>query len=782
MTAISAILLFAGCSADRLVPDSKPGVPDHCIELTLANIHPLLTAKAGHERGDTLYHENLVETVDCFFYPDGATDQNAVFSALGRGAEAVAEGDSTVYKIKVYFTDADATRMFGSTTSGTCQVYAICNAPLSYSNATSVPALKDMVIEHDFSSQTIQSSFVMPAEEPATVTLTTTGSGESTVRSATGRIHVKRAAAKMQLFLDIPELFVDESNQEWEPVWEAGIQIMMANEVKRGKVDGTYSVQNADYISTEYRNMVKLDTVNRIPGMLNYAYTHVPFYSYPSAWTDLSDYAANFVFRIPWRIKGETGFTWKVYQLSPNLVGQKFEANHYYRTFCIISSLGGADKDHNVVIPECDYYILDWMNESTTAGGQGEVPGELVTYTYFVVDEPNITLDNEEVAKFTYVSSTPISSVTVTKIVLYDNTKSPAIQTLTSGTAFNEARNQISINTRTPGLVTFTHSLENVYSQWTIYATLTNEENCSQDVVIVQNPSIRLERKTEAGDVFVNGYFARVKNATFGGTYSQSGTTYYYSRSGTTRSNHTITPPDAGYGSITDASGSFSGGISTSFYTSFITITSFNENNNKYKVTNEGSYDYRIGDPRVPSSVHYNGSASWSLTSNFANYLYDENGTNGRTAAWSEPEKILITSQAVEDRNIIAPKFLVCSALNSMLTTYSVTFDYAVKRGATYQEAGYPAGRWRLPSEAEVAFIVARQRDGAIPNLFASGYTYWTGSGRLVYIPTSGDSIEFSDPTANQAESCRFVYDVWYWGDEPAATNVYHPNGHNTSY
>jgi len=142
----------------------------------------------------------------------------------------------------------------------------------------------------------------------------------------------------------------------------------------------------------------------------------------------------------------------------------------------------------------------------------------------------------------------------------------------------------------------------------------------------------------------------------------------------------------------------------------------------------------------------------------------------------------LITSQSEDDRNIIAPKILICSALNSMLTTYSVTFDYAVKRGATYQEAGYPAGRWRLPSEAEVAFIVARQRDGVIPNLFAEGSTYWTGSGRLVTIPTSGDSITFSDPSDGETQSCRFVYDLWYWGDDPAATNVYHPNGHNTTY
>jgi len=123
---------------------------------------------------------------------------------------------------------------------------------------------------------------------------------------------------------------------------------------------------------------------------------------------------------------------------------------------------------------------------------------------------------------------------------------------------------------------------------------------------------------------------------------------------------------------------------------------------------------------------------------------------------------------------------LVSSALNA---NSGLTFDQAVKRGATYQEAGFPAGRWRLPSEAEIAFIVARQRDGVTPNLYATESYYWSGSGRLVYIPTDKNAgIQFSNPAAGVTQSCRFVYDLWYWGDKPAATNVYHPNGHNTDY
>ena len=116
-----------------------------------------------------------------------------------------------------------------------------------------------------------------------------------------------------------------------------------------------------------------------------------------------------------------------------------------------------------------------------------------------------------------------------------------------------------------------------------------------------------------------------------------------------------------------------------------------------------------------------------------------------------------------------------------MLTTGLPTFDQAVSRAAVYQEAGYPAGRWRIPTEAEMAFIVARQQDGTIPDLYVANSDYWSGSGRLMTISSSGTSITLKQGN-NDRQSVRFVYDLWYWGDEPSTTNVYHPNGHLYNY
>ncbi|MCR5408615.1 MAG: hypothetical protein K6E61_05885, partial [Bacteroidales bacterium] len=254
------LLLWTGCGREPI--STETGIPDHCIEITLGGLHPALVTKAS-SRGADAYNENLVKSVDCFFYPNGASSSDAVFMALGRGAEPVAEGDSTIYKVKVFFTDADANRMFGNTVSGTCQFYVICNAPLSYSGHTDVATLKNLVVENDFTAQPVQASFVMSADELGTVTMTTDAQDK---RTASGRVKVSRAAAKIQFFLLIPDEFEDESHQIWEPALEAGVSIDMANAVKRGKVDGEYTVQTADYVSYGSRAITELDAADVIAG------------------------------------------------------------------------------------------------------------------------------------------------------------------------------------------------------------------------------------------------------------------------------------------------------------------------------------------------------------------------------------------------------------------------------------------------------------------------------------------------------------------------------------
>ena len=86
-------------------------------------------------------------------------------------------------------------------------------------------------------------------------------------------------------------------------------------------------------------------------------------------------------------------------------------------------------------------------------------------------------------------------------------------------------------------------------------------------------------------------------------------------------------------------------------------------------------------------------------------------------------------------------------------------YDAMERRCATYQEAGYPAGRWRLPTEAEVNFVANLQRLRFIGNLFSGDG--WVSNGTAVQIGTNSVSLIQTGNTA------RCVYDAWYWGEDP---------------
>lgn len=150
------------------------------------------------------------------------------------------------------------------------------------------------------------------------------------------------------------------------------------------------------------------------------------------------------------------------------------------------------------------------------------------------------------------------------------------------------------------------------------------------------------------------------------------------------------------------------------------------------------------------------------------------------------------TREDASARNIIAPKFRICSSYAG--TSAYLTRSMSRRRAAAYQEMGYYAGRWRLPTEAEVRFMIDLATQEKIPRLFGSTgdsrWNYWCAQGAMsvpgkteanqdVYIdnyPVNGGSNPASNglqpdyPRSalftgnNYRDHTRFVYDEWYWG------------------
>jgi len=147
----------------------------------------------------------------------------------------------------------------------------------------------------------------------------------------------------------------------------------------------------------------------------------------------------------------------------------------------------------------------------------------------------------------------------------------------------------------------------------------------------------------------------------------------------------------------------------------------------------------------------------------FAPALYPENGDD-RTLMWYYP-----ADETDRTLNMLAPSYRISSKFSgiefgNVLNTPNVTKEYARYRCAAYQEDGYPAGRWRLPTFSEIKFIAMLSSNGIFAELFGQGGKYWSSNG-AVQVLKGGGVIRVNDSEA----MLRCVYDTWYWGDEQQA-------------
>lgn len=242
-------------------------------------------------------------------------------------------------------------------------------------------------------------------------------------------------------------------------------------------------------------------------------------------------------------------------------------------------------------------------------------------------------------------------------------------------------------------------------------------------------------------------------------------------------------------------------GYNTDDYGGLSGLTGQNKNPNRYIInaTSLTTDNYIIGDPRT-SYINNNLSdtnestnpASWSVWQDYDTYTDNgsatnvNNNTQQRTvtetryyyAAYSmyrsgDQNKLSYyypTEETNRTRKMLSPKYMVASSYG---VTGPISKENARKRCASYQEDGYPAGRWRLPTQAEVEYIVQLSAWKLIPVLFGnvpqtgtSSTNYWTANGVVnVSYNTNGDGTT-SASTSTDNSYVRCVYDLWYWTDK----------------
>lgn len=134
---------------------------------------------------------------------------------------------------------------------------------------------------------------------------------------------------------------------------------------------------------------------------------------------------------------------------------------------------------------------------------------------------------------------------------------------------------------------------------------------------------------------------------------------------------------------------------------------------------------------------------------NSADALY---GESPRPLKWYYP-----TERSTRTENMVAPSYRISSKFSGIEFSPDLTQPYAEYRCAAFQEDGFPAGRWRLPTKAEVSFIAQLSAMGFFEFLFNNGSVYWSANGA---IKINGNKVEDS---SNKNALLRCVYDSWYW-------------------
>ena len=771
--------LLGSCSEDLYDGDGIDGEKGY-ITLRFSQPQAAVQETRATEHGDNTLNENNINFVDLYFFPNGKSNEDAVLVEDNHAVEFDTSGGDTTYFVKVRTGDTKLNELFGSTQNGSCEVYAVANSSQkSPSASTCLDSLRLRVLRHNFGAQLTQGHFIMQSnpEKLATVVLKD--------GAATGSIPMTRVAAKLQIYLNVPDtLHVYNKDGSGFAVWKSD-RSHMSIVFNNGLMDYTLNGKDTSHPDSSFYNSMQVDmhkyaTMTR--NTVDYDYSHTPFYSYPFSWKETDTHVPTFIIAVPWsKLNPGTGSDTygtpeiTYYQVHPNMLTGKLQSNYFYRMYMKIETVGSTDNTTPVDITPSGYRIQPWGEVKVNT--HKDVTGDLYRYTYLVVDPTSVVLNNTSTTTLHYTSSSALTKDTKITKVEYNSYETPGQvthHTLTADDLAKLTTNRYELDyTSTPGQIRFTHNVDDgTYAAKTITIQVANDDGLSELVTITQYPAIYMH--TFVGDnAFVDGYFSHVAdpassigdaisnryssgyyNSVNYGNIRTSGGSYYTYYQNT----QNVTVP---YGSMVKALAQTSGGIVNNSITE-ITVTSFNSNNGFYEA-NGTKYYYQIGDPRTNANYSSSDLQPYLTKQEYDNYY----GVYWLTlTSWGDNAAKI--KKASNTKTIIAPQFFVSSGWNS---STSVTFANAQKRAATYQEAGYSAGRWRLPTEAEIMFITARQREGVIPVLFAmdSSSNYWASSGRLYR------NGQFYDASSNAQGYMRFVYDTWYWGATAGDVNYYHP-------
>ena len=772
--------MLVGCVSEPVSTDT----PLEGIILNLVLEEP--QTKVDKNGNDDLHENDIASTVDIFFYNE---------STLRVTKEVIgARRTGTLTQIQTNPNDIET--IFGTLGAGAhCGVFVVANFSGTYSGTAgnrTITEIKSSLLPAPTWETLPQASFVMTGEQQLTL-----GNAQgSTPVSAT--VTLSRVAAKVTFDVTVASTAMGEGSS-WTPNTES-MAVYMVYAMRKATLGATpvdmpananvtYTVNSTPetVVYSQYVDKILYDTGttrqrprgNSTEDCSVYSTTHngeKPFYTYPCTWETGSSMEPYMKLIIPWEYNGTT----KKYYYKIPFHGNSLERNHWYHISIDVQILGTEQADPPQV--QIYYAIADWSgtmdaSESGDFTSPTSVPATVITAKYLNVTTTEFVMFDEDELIIPIQSSHDVEVVGFN--VDTDNAYKPA--------HINNDANYIG------SIVSIYNPYLNTLNTSSVQAVRPNYQNdpptpvasaSGWTITIGGRLSITinhsLNRDMSSTDFDVAPYTLRFRIR-----HVSDPNNYYTDVILEQRPSIIIQPQhNSDYGDMLTATYDWRGNLTSAWGEGHTTEDGFvfingvrtkddqrvsrsNTNFNMYVVetsvlpTTGALSDYVLGDPRQTTSVS---ATSGKSANDFASGADIAGGSNRRMANYYP------AAEDDDHKYFVAPSFRVASSFG---TSSAMSRDDAVYRCAVYQEDGYPAGRWRLPTEAEVYYMITLSQKGKIPTLFSpdtnvSAGGYWNANGAI--FPLNDGSIETRTITeANSIHSgthwARCVYDEWFWSD-----------------
>lgn len=779
------------------------------LELGVACLEPTGLTKAGisgTEAGENNYHENVISSVDFFFYPGGATSEPATYHVrydnLGKRGNAVFRLELTTNQVNYQIFPAQA-----AITEAT--VFAIANVPsslLSGLEDTSLDNIGRQMVTTDFVNSAYtnhrQEQFIMSG----TSTITLTGRTQKVV--AQGMVGMARYASKITVGIKMDDpMAVDTGRKDNEdnPIYEYWtprpheMQIYLVDGMSKVALSGApagkglqWEPVDADYLNYRNNSMHFYNGAGELYLDKDGDYYQTfPMYTYPYHWQSgsIEDGSREPYLKLvlPWDRQpdpehGISAFQREFYYkilIPQDTRGGEYEnsfvRNNWYHYNIGVGVLG-SETDEAAVPLEASMFIVYWQDKDVVIKQVS-----IGNARYLSVEKEEYILNNQDGVDVRYTTSNPIAikDIHVTRPYYGEN---PSAGQIKYGATVGQVSHtdEITYDDIYPdgswyleyseaqrkaldpdgkdwlqdedGVVRYTHKLNNDYqkddfdySPYTITFAVGHADNkeawmmkYDKHVTIVQKPGLFIEALpnpdtwtgvTSAttpdhwGYVYVNNdQFTRAR---FEADPNKNNNAWrldhiwrvvHYSSGGTDMYKIDVSVlPD-----ISDVSGTF---------------------------------EFVLGDPRQSTEAQLRDGLEAPYNEPFATAPAIEGGE--RSLLHYYP-----TENSERTRHMLAPSYRISTKLSG--SEYNGTpMEQAQMRCAALQESGYPAGRWRIPTEAEIRFISNLSAHGVFEWQF--GGTYWSANG-AVNVDKNTKKITLKPDVTVALLRC--VYDTWYWGDD----------------